>query len=161
LGANRLRIVGYFDDLKNKVDVCVETFIADSYYSERKESKINQIRIEWVKEIDECEKFNLAELEKHENRHVKLDDEVLFKKFMFVFEFSCDPFYLSLINLRLVVIDAYLSPGKVECFQILMKLVEYELTQTEFKKELMEKLFVNMDIVEKHVSYFNRWVNSF
>jgi hypothetical protein len=135
--------VDHFDDLRNKVDVCVETFIANHYSDTLKETQINQIRIEWLNEIDECEQLNLAELEHRKDKHNKLNDEVLFKKFMFDFEVSEGE---ELINLRLVVIDAYLSSGKVECFQILMKVVNRHLTHGNFQKTCMQKLFVNINI---------------
>jgi hypothetical protein len=111
LGANRLRIVEYFDELKAKVDVCVETFIAANYQDKEKVAEINEVRTEWLKEIDECEKFNLIELEKCEEKNSQLQDEQLFKKLIFEFEVSEGK---ELTDSRLIAIDTYITPGKIK-----------------------------------------------
>jgi hypothetical protein len=149
LGANRYNIVEYFDYLKNKVDRCVELFIAAHYQDCEKEAKINQTRTEWLKEIDECEQFNLSELEKCKDNHLMLKDNELFKKFIFEFELSGEQ---ELFDLRLVAIDTYLSPMKVHCFQTLMKLVDKAIEFSMFNLNLLEKLFLMVEISDLNVN---------
>jgi hypothetical protein len=142
LGVSRLRIVKYFDDLKTTVDECVETFIAANHLDKKLETEINQVRAGWLSEIDESEKFNLTELQKREDKHSKLEDEVLFKKFMFAFEL---PEGEELIDLRIVAIDEYASRGKVECLQILLKLAANTIDKSVFEEKI-RKLFLSNEI---------------
>jgi hypothetical protein len=139
LGANRLRIVQYFDELKAKVDVCVETCIAAHHQDKERERKINQVRANWFKAIDEREKLNLSELEEHGDKCMKLEDEELFKKFMFEFEVHGGT---ELIDLRIIAINAYMAPGKVECFQIAMKVIDQDLKVADLQEKCLNKLFV-------------------
>jgi hypothetical protein len=149
IGANRLKIAHYFDGLKSKVDICVENFIAAHHQDKEQETKINQVRTGWLKEIDECEKFNLAVLEEREDKHLELDDEALFKKFIFEFEVSEGK---ELTDLRLIAIDEYLSPGKVECFQTMAKVVGKQIYVEDFQKNSLAKLFLNIETNEFDVN---------
>jgi hypothetical protein len=138
LGVNRLRIVEYFDELKAKVDVCVEIFIAANHQDNEKVTRINAARTEWFKAIDECEKFNLAELQNCENKNIKLEDEDLFKKFIFEFEMYGGQ---ELIDLRLVSLDTYISPGKIECFKAAILVID---GNNDRQEAWWNKLFVNL-----------------
>jgi hypothetical protein len=149
LGANRLRIVEYFDELKAKVDICVETFIAANYQDKEKVAKTNEVRTEWLKEIDECEKFNLIELKKREDKNSQLQDEQLFKKLIFEFELSEGK---ELIDLRLISIDTYIKPGKIKCFQIALKVIEKDINAVDMKENCLEKLFVLLEQTDINVT---------
>jgi hypothetical protein len=141
LGANRLRIVEYFDKLKAKVDVCVETFIAVHHQEKELETRLNQVRAEWLEEIAECEKFNLSELE---DKELKLEDEDLFKRFIFEFKVAKTE---ELIDMRLIAIDTYIPPGKVECFQAAMLAVNKDkyVYNMLVEETCFEKLCVNFE----------------
>jgi hypothetical protein len=97
----------------------------------------------------------LAVLEEREDKHLELDDEALFKKFIFEFEVSEGK---ELIDLRLIAIDEYLSPGKVECFQILLKIVHKNVADFSLQKNCLEKLFLNMEI---HILKVNSFLLDF
>jgi hypothetical protein len=114
LGENRLKIVEYCDELKAKVDVCVETCIAAHHQDKEKVARINQVRADWLKEIDERENFNLTELEKRGDKNLQLKDEELFKKFIFEFEVHNGK---EIVDLRMLAIETFIAPGKVKCFQ--------------------------------------------
>jgi hypothetical protein len=143
LGANRLRIDENTKDLKAKVDVSVETYIAAHHQDKKRETRINRVRAEWFEAIDNCEQFNLTELEKREDKNLKLEDEQLFKRFIFEFKVADEK---ELINLRLIAIDKYITPGKVECFQILMTLIDKDIEIEDLQDNLLEKLFANIDL---------------
>jgi methionine-rich copper-binding protein CopC len=139
LGENRIRIAEYFDDLKAKLDVCVETCIAANHQDQETVARINKVRSEWLKEIDECEKFNLAKLEEREDKSLKLEDEDLFKKIVFEFEL---PEGKEVVDLRIISIDTHMTPGKIECFKIAMKVANKEIEFSDFQKNCLEKLYV-------------------
>jgi hypothetical protein len=148
LGANRLRIVEYFDELKAKVDICVETFIAANYHDKEKVAKINEVRTEWLNEIDDCENFNLIELKKCEEKNLQLPDEQLFKKLIFEFEV---PKGEALIDSRLIAIDTYITPGKIKCFQIAMKVIGKYINAADMKENCLDKLFVSLELTDSNV----------
>jgi hypothetical protein len=122
--------------LKAKVDVCVETFIAAHHQDKEQVAKINKVRTEWLKEIDECENYNLIELKKRLDYNLELEDEELFKKFIFEFEVSEGN---ELIDLRLIAMDTFMRPGKVKCFQRAMKVFGKNIADTELEGNLFEK----------------------
>jgi hypothetical protein len=159
LGANRLRIVQYFDELKAKVDDCVETFIAANHQNKEQVAEINDVRTEWLKEIDQCERFNLTELEKCEEKNSKMQDEKLFKKLIFEFEVSNAKELIMLrfgvserkviIKLRLIAIDTNITPGQIECFQIAMKYINRGINT---KENCFKKLFVDLEKTNSNVN---------
>jgi HSP90 family molecular chaperone len=68
---NRLRTANYSSELKATIDIHVETYIAENQHDQATIDKINKAREEWIKEVDECEVSNLAELEKREDRDLE------------------------------------------------------------------------------------------
>jgi hypothetical protein len=143
LGANRLRIVEYFDELKAKVDVCVETLIAVNHQNSQQETRINQARADWFAEIDESEKFDLAELENRKDKNTKLENEELFKKFMFEFTVTMGG---DLTDLRIISINTYITPGQIECFQVVMNIFNRCTSLDDLRWKSFLRLFLNIAI---------------
>jgi hypothetical protein len=117
-------------------------------FDTEKETQINQVRAEWLTEIDKCEKFNLTELENREDKYSELEGEKLFKKFMFEFTVCKGK---SLSDFRLIAIDKYFSSEKVECFQIAMNIADEYVSSRNLLKNSLEKLFVNMRTTKLNV----------
>jgi hypothetical protein len=124
-GQNRLRIANYSTELKATIDVLVETYIAENQHDQAGIDKINTAREEWLKEVDKCEVDNLAELEKHKDRDLELQDEKLLKRFCFIFEFFGDVLETGCFTWRFVSTDTYLRPGQIACFQVMTRFMKY------------------------------------
>jgi hypothetical protein len=130
----------YFDDLIIELDIHVETLIQANHRDEELVAKINKLRQEFIEQIRECAEYNLEHLEGKSN----LSDEDMFKKFCFFIRVESDVYRTetihedeycmgyeyslinkdgldSLIELRLVVVDKYLTSGQIECFQEILK----------------------------------------
>jgi hypothetical protein len=144
LGSNRLIIVEYNYNLKAKIDAIVETCIAANHEDEEREARVNQARAEWFKAIDEFEKYNLAELDQREDKHLKLEREVLFKKVIFGLRLEEAE---ELVDFCFTTTDA-LSFGVVECFRVSMKIANKDIVGSDLPKYGVEKLFLNMDTSE-------------
>jgi hypothetical protein len=154
LSENRLRIVKYFDDLKNKVDINFQSLNNAYYLGNKQETNISQVNAEWekaIEEIDTCAEFNLNELEKRTtDKHVKLNDELLFKKIIFEFEVTMG----KDIDMRLIAIDTYITPGEVECFKSMMTFVGELIQLQKHEENHLDKLFMNVKLQECHVKPF-------
>jgi hypothetical protein len=116
---NKLKIVDYFDDLKNKIDLLVEIFINDNQHDQARIDEINKAREEWIKEADECQAFNLAELEKNKRKDEQITDEELFKRHCFLIK-SCADLQTGCFTGRFISTDVYLRPGQIECYEKLL-----------------------------------------
>jgi hypothetical protein len=86
MNSNRMRIDGYFTELKNKIDLHVEIYIQDNLHDPTRIDDLNKTREEWIEEIFLCQANNLVELEKNENKYMILEDEHLFKSNCFVIQ---------------------------------------------------------------------------
>jgi hypothetical protein len=141
-------ITKYFDDLINELDIYAENLIQANHRDEKLVAEINKQREEFIKEIRECESFNLSQLESNKTRN-KLPNKDMFKKFCFFIRMNSesyrteiiheDEYWMgydyslftnngsaSLIELRLVVVDKYLTSGQIKCFQEILKYIEKE-----------------------------------
>jgi hypothetical protein len=144
IATNRLRIVDYFDDLKNKIDLLVEIYISDNQHDQARVDEINKAREKWVKEADECQAYNLAELEKNERKDELVTDEELFKRFCFLVHSHADVKTTGCFKGRFISTDVYLRPGQIECFQELFKFTsiknKYLYVQKIDEEELVKSL---------------------
>jgi hypothetical protein len=142
------RIVDYFDDLKNRVDLLVEIYISDNQHDQARIDEINEAREEWIKEADECQAHNLAELMENENKDSLIQDEELFKRFCFLIYSYSGVQTTGCFTGRFISTDVYLRPGQVKCFQELLKftsngnkyLAEQEMDREQVIESL-EKIF--------------------
>jgi hypothetical protein len=137
-----LKIVDYFDNLKNKIDLLVEIFINDNQHDQVCIDEINKAREEWVKESDECQAYNLTELEENENQDEPIADEQLFKRSCFIIHLNVDFQTTGCFTGRFISTDMYLRPGQIECFQELLKFkFDYDYKQMTDKETLRISLF--------------------
>jgi hypothetical protein len=120
---NIMRIDDYFTNLKARIDLLVEIYIQENHHNHPLVELINKSREECINEINECEAEDLDELEKNEKRHIFLDDEVLFKRFCFIFQFLGDVLTTGRFTWHFISTDMFLRPGQVECFQELVKFI--------------------------------------
>ena len=74
--SNKLRIIKYFDDLRAKVDLLVELYNIDNRHNQQRVDEMNTAREQWLKEIDECLAFNIAEY----NKLAEIDQSVMLCK---------------------------------------------------------------------------------
>jgi hypothetical protein len=118
---NKLKIVDYFDNLKNKIDLLVEIFISDNQHDQAGVDEINEAREGWIKEVNECQAHNLAKLEENEDKDSLIADEELFERFCFLINLHADLKTTDSFTGRFISTDAYLRPGQIECFQQLLK----------------------------------------
>jgi hypothetical protein len=82
-------------------------------------------------------------LEKCEDtKNLKLEDKELFKKFIFEFELSEGK---KLIDMRLIAIDTFITPAKVECFRVAMKVANKNISVAGVHENALKKLFVNLE----------------
>jgi hypothetical protein len=151
----KLKIVNYFDDLKNKIDLLVEIFISDNQHDPAAINEINKAREEWIKETDECQAHNLAELEKNENIDELITDEQLFKRFCFLVCSNADLQTTGCFTGRFISTDVYLRPGQIECFQELLKFTssgnKYLDEQAMDKEQLessLQQIFVDVKLYD-------------
>jgi hypothetical protein len=135
-GRNRLRIADYSSELKATIDIHVETYIEKNHHYQLQVDKANKAREEWVKEIDECEVDNLAELEKRKDRDLDLEDETLLKRFCFVFKFRS--YYVHEtgsftwpLAWRLISTDKFMSPDQIACIQMMIECAEFDSDDVE------------------------------
>jgi hypothetical protein len=153
---NKLRIVDYFDDLKNKIDLLVEFYISDNQHDLAGIDEINKARETWIKEADECQDHNLTELEENENKDSLIQDEELFKRFCFLINSNADLQTTGCFTGHFISTDVYLRPGQVECFQELLKYSRsensYLKAQTMDKEQMarsFDKIFFSVKIYEE------------
>jgi hypothetical protein len=153
---NKLRISNYFDDLKNKIDLLVEIYINDNQHDPTGVDEINKVREEWIKEADECQAHNLAELEQNENKDELITDDQLFKRFCFFIYSSVDLHTSDFFTQSFISTDVYLRPGQIECFQELLKFTssgnKYLGGKLMHKEQLvrsLEKIFLSTRIYEQ------------
>jgi hypothetical protein len=160
---NELKIVDYYSDLKNKIDLLVEIFICDNQHDPNGIDEINKVREEWIKEADECQAHNLAELEKNENKDELITDEQLFKRHCFLIYSYADVKTTGCFTGRFISTDVYLRPGQVECFQELLKYTSkrnLNLYEQAFDRKQLDrslgKIFGSVKIFEEVyiVEYF-------
>jgi hypothetical protein len=123
---NRLRIADYFTDLKNKIDLLVEIYISDNQHDPARIDEINKVREEWIKEANECQAHDLAELEENEDKDLLIADEQLFKRHCFLIYSHADVKTTGCFTGRFISTDVYLRPGQIECFQELLKFTSSE-----------------------------------
>jgi hypothetical protein len=155
-GRNRLRIADFSSELKATIDIHVETYIAENQHDQPQVDKANKAREEWVKEIDECEVDNLAELEKREDRDMDLEDETLLKRFCFVFKFRSyvheTGSFTWPLAWRLISTDKFMSPDQIACIQVMIECAEFYSYRSEsvcrYSSEILDYLF---DYYEKEV----------
>jgi hypothetical protein len=123
---NRLRISDYFSELKATVDALVEIYIAGNQHDQAAVEMLNKAREDWFIEADECEAFNLAELENLDDRDLELSDKKLLKRFCFIFEFHGDVLETGCFTWRFVSTDKYVSPSQIARFQVMIGYLECE-----------------------------------
>jgi hypothetical protein len=159
--ADKLKIVVYFDDLKNKIDLLVEIYISDNQHDKARVDEINKAREEWIKEADKCQAYNLAELEENENKDELIADEQLFKRFCFLVYSCLDLRTTGCFTWRFISTNVYLRPGQLECFQELLKFTSSGkekwnalLRNKKQTVESLNKIFVDVEIYEQVSEYF-------
>jgi hypothetical protein len=104
----------------------VETYISENQHDQATIDKINKAREEWIKEVDECELSNLAELEKREDRDLELEEDNLLKRFCFIFEYPGDVLQTQCFTWRFVSTDTFISPRQIACFQLMVSCLGFE-----------------------------------
>jgi hypothetical protein len=134
LFGNRLRIANHSSEVKASIDALVATHVADNQNDQTEIDKINKLREEWLKEVDECEAHNMADVEKRDDKDLELTNAELFKRFCFVFEFNGDVTETGRFTGRFISTDTYLSPNQVACFQVVVSFMKYIATNATMKK---------------------------
>jgi hypothetical protein len=122
---NRLKIDGYFTELKNKIDLLVEIYTNDNQHEPVRIDETNRARGEWIKEIDECEAHDLADLEKNDNKHIILEVKELFKRFCFIIRIHGDVFTTGRFIWRFFSTDMFLDQDQVVSFRAMLHLTEH------------------------------------
>jgi hypothetical protein len=143
---NKRIIFEQADDVVSQVDVLVETYIAANQDHQDRIRSVNAIRESWLKEIRECESYNILHCRENEVDMAPLQRNDLFKKFCLLIEMQRDVLVDGRFTWRLLVIpNFYLSQGQIACFQELMRIVEYtENERVPVSRSSFEKLFVNI-----------------
>jgi hypothetical protein len=153
--ANKLKIVNYFDDLINKINLLVEIYICDNKYDQICIDEINKAREEWITEMNECQDHNLAELEKNEKNDELIADEQLFKRHCFFINLSAVFHTSGCFTGRFISTDVYLRPGQIECFQELLRFTGGENKHLWAQKLDNEQLMNSLNKIFVSVKLFN------
>jgi hypothetical protein len=144
---NRLRTANYSSELKATIDILVETYLAKNQHNQAETDKLNKAREEWIKEVDECEESNLAELENSENRDLMQGDDNLLKRFCFIFEYRGDVLETGCFMWRFISTDTFLSPSQIACFQVMASCFGCDSGEFDYARvfsaglESLERLF--------------------
>jgi hypothetical protein len=135
---NLFRIDSYFTELKNKIDLPVEIYIQANQHDSVRVDEINKVREEWIREIDECQEHNLAELKNNNDHHMLLEDEHLFKRFCFIIQFYGHIYkpLTGLLTWRFFSTDMFLRPGQIACFESMLCMV-YATYSTHKRAQLL------------------------
>jgi hypothetical protein len=123
----KLVVCKYHDELISKLDLAVETAIANNHLDENLRDGLNKHRDAFISEIRGVEAYNLRSLAdlKHEHDN-ELGNDDLFSKFCFFIELpilnqrqvdSYDKLAEQEIGLRLIVTDKYLNESQISCFE--------------------------------------------
>jgi hypothetical protein len=156
---NKFKIFDYFDGLVSKVDEKVERYIVANQDNQPRIDEVNAIRDKWIKELRECEAFDLAQCQADSKKEEPpVEDSVLFIKFCFVVEVHGDVLASGRFTWRLISTDMYLSAEQVACFQELVKIIDYnknpavDYEKVPLTRSSFDKLF-NMksiqDVIKK------------
>jgi ABC-type Zn uptake system ZnuABC Zn-binding protein ZnuA len=145
IAANKLKIVDYFDDLKNKIGLLVEIYISDNQHDPTDIDEINKARDEWIKEVNECQAYNLAKLKENEDKDELITDQQLFVCF-------CLYSYIGTRTCKqeATSTDVYLRPGQIKRFQELLK---FTSSRNIFfnEEQLLNSLGKIFDVVETYI----------
>jgi hypothetical protein len=157
---NKMKIVEYFDDLKNKIDLLVEIYISDNQRDQARIDEINKAREEWIKEVDECQAQNLVKLEENDHKDELITDEQLFKRYCFLIYSYADLKTSGCFTGRFISTDLYLKLGQIECFQELLKFTSSEnkyLDEQDMEREQViesfKRIFCCAEVVEEVSGY--------
>ena len=125
----RVRVADYFDSVINRIDIIVETRIAEG--KDDKE-KLDRVRAEMLDEIKRIEKVNLDSVDfKLDMKRLdgvvdqEAENELVFTEFCFLFEHSMATLYQekfrqckpSFLFGHLIVLDSYVRREKVQMFK--------------------------------------------
>jgi hypothetical protein len=133
---NKKRISQYFEILASAVNLKAEQAINAHKNNEKLSSEIIAKREAFLTEIRQCEAFDLQALECNPKKdEQEITNEQLFANFCFLVgaqaQEKVDHF---LTEQQLVLLDKYLSPGQIKCFQA--SLDTYESDSSEEIKDL-------------------------
>jgi hypothetical protein len=121
---NRLEVSQIFDRVVSDVDLRVEQFASSNKHKPELVERICKLREVWLKEIRECEAYNMSFLEHATD---SLSNEQRIKRYCFVIETFINTVESTSRSDQvefghiLVSLDKYVSPGQVECFQAALK----------------------------------------
>jgi hypothetical protein len=124
MNINRLEVSQIFDRVVSDVDLRVEQFTSSNKQKPELVESICKLREVWIKEIRECEAYNMSFLEDATD---PLSNEQRIKRYCFVIEAFIDTVESSSrsdqteFGYILISLDKYVSPGQVACFQAALK----------------------------------------
>ncbi|CAF0985864.1 unnamed protein product, partial [Brachionus calyciflorus] len=113
----KTKIIDYYDNLKNKIDLQTENYLIQDNNNESLDSKYNNQRTRFISEIDKIFKFTLNRFESIKNdeqifeKSLKNIDEILFdEKFCFYYPENNPKRGLG----KLVITNCYINPNIIE-----------------------------------------------
>jgi hypothetical protein len=139
--------VNCFDYLKSTIDLLVEIYISDNQHDQARIDEINKVREEWIKEADECQAHNLAELEMNENKDELIADKELFKRYCFLIFSNVDLETTGCFTGRFISTDVYLRPGQIDCFQELLKFTSIKNKYLHLQDIHKEQTLMNLETI--------------
>jgi hypothetical protein len=144
----KLKIIEYFDSLVSKIDLLVELYIDDNLQNQTLVDKVNKARLEWLKEIEDCLKFNISKCTETKEDAPPIEDTELFERFCFLIEFNGDVLMSGRFTWRLISTDMYLRPGQIEFFQEVLKFtnIDHEKENIDEPLTTINRFFPNIKV---------------
>jgi hypothetical protein len=157
MNTNRLEVSQIFDRVVSDVDLRVEQFASNNKHKPELVESICSLREVWIKEIRECEAYNIAFLE---NETAPLSNEQRIKRYCFVIETfintveSTSRSDQSEFGYILVSLDKYVSPGQVACFQAALKFMPGSVFDSlfDFRAQGMLLYYKNLSMLFTEVN---------
>jgi hypothetical protein len=159
MSINRLEVNLIFDRVVSDVDLRVEQFASNNKHKPELVESICKLREVWIKEIRECETYNMSFLE---NETAPLPNAQRIKRYCFIIEAFINTMESTSrsdqteFGYYLVSLDKYVSPGQVACFQAALKFMpgsvfDISLTASRAQQMLFDKnlsmLFTEVNLV--------------
>jgi hypothetical protein len=144
MNTNRLEVSQIFDRVVSDVDLRVEQFTSNNKHKPELVESICKLREVWIKEIRECEAYNLSFLE---NETAPLSNAQRIKHYCFVIDAFVNTIECSTrtdkseFGYLLVSLDKYVSPGQVACFQAALKLMSGSVFDSLIDLRAQQMLF--------------------
>ncbi len=160
-----LNLSEYFDGLVSELDVRIETLISDNIQDHELVSKMNLVREDFIRQIRDCQSINMTNLPNIQANTSQPTNNELFKSFCFFIDVDKEEAEVHLskwnnvvafIGWHLIVLDTYLAPAQIQCFQEILKFLPCNYYDV---KERDKNVFFEVNAQHVHVHHGMRIEN--